>query len=144
MSAAIIPWLAVPAFLLFFAGMWLGITKLLLALAGWRRLEERFPDTGEAALFTTRPRFATMGSGVKFERSLTLSACRSGLRVTIGPLLGRGRKPFLVPWSEIAAGPGRGPSGRPIFKHPIRLVLGAPEVGRLTLEEQTWVELQRR
>lgn len=97
-------WFLIPAlFVLFGGGLWLGVTTLLGALSGWRAIERRYPDRPEPALEQLRGQSGRMGVGVNFNRCLRLDICTSGLRVAVPRILGPFSRPFLVPWSEIAA-----------------------------------------
>lgn len=89
-------------FLAVFAAMWLGMTALLGAMSGWKGLEERYRDTEERALLKLRGQSGVL-NGVEYRGVMDLSACRSGLRVSVWRLFGFSQKPFLVPWASIRA-----------------------------------------
>jgi hypothetical protein len=133
MSTSVVPWLAGPGFVVFFVVMWLCMSTLLMTFAGWRRLEARYPDTGEPALLTLRGRSGSMGMGVSMNGILRLSACRSGLRIGIWRIFGPFQRPFLVPWDHITATPKT-----MFFMRRVRLSFGAPEVGQLTIDDRSW------
>ena len=122
--------------LLFFVALWLLITTVLGGLSGWSALARRFPDRTEAPRFELRGQSAAMGMGVQLRGILTFSACPSGLRVAIARVFAPFSKPFLVPWSEIEARPRGG-----MFVDMMRLGLGRPEAGAMTVTARTWQRL---
>ena len=125
---AILATLAVAAFLLFFAALWLAVTTLLAVLSGWLRLAARYPDRSDEPLLRMRGSSGTMGLGVNLRGVLTLSACRAGLRVGIMRLLGPFCRDFLVPWDSITVA-----RKRVLFRPVARLEFGRPAVGALTI-----------
>lgn len=131
----------IPAWLPFlfpvaFIGLWLLVTRLLSAMSGWDTLQDRYPDRADPPLLALRFQSGTMGRGVNYGNCLTLTATRIGLRVATWRIFGLFSSPFLVPWSEIRAEPGR-----MLFMHTVRLRFGNPEQGQLTLRRGTWERL---
>jgi len=122
--------------LLFFVALWLLITTLLGGLSGWSALSRRFPDRTEVPRVQLKGQSAAMGMGVQLRGILTFSACPSGLRVGIARVFAPFSHPFFVPWSEIDARPRGG-----IFVDMIRLGLGNPEAGAMTVSARTWQRL---
>ena len=119
-----------------FVGMWLFITTMLGVLSGWFALQSQFPRGDEAPLVTFRRLSGSMGLGVNLNGILTLSACPSGLRIAIWRAFGPFQRPFLVPWAEIS------PESKTRFFMPMaRLGLGAPEIGKLTIDAGIWQKL---
>lgn len=101
------------AFLLFFAGMWFGVSTLLSGLSGWFVLMRRFPDKPEEApVLTLKSQSGSMGVGVNMRNILNLYACPSGLRVGILRLFGPFSRDFLVPWSQLTVERSDGWLGR--------------------------------
>jgi hypothetical protein len=122
--------------LLFFVALWLLITTLLGGLSGWSALSRRFPDRSETPRLQLRGQSAAMGMGVQLRGILTFSACPSGLRVGIARLFAPFSKPFFVPWNEIDALPKGG-----LLVDMMRLGLGHPEAGAMTVTARTWRRL---
>jgi hypothetical protein len=122
--------------LFFFAALWLLITTLLAGLSGWLGLARRFPDRAETPRFQLKGQSAAMGMGVQLRGILTFSACPSGLRVTIWRAFAPFSKPFFVPWGEIDARPRGG-----LFVDMMRLGLGNPEAGAMTVTARSWQRL---
>lgn len=119
-----------------FIGMWLVITSILGLLSGWYGLMERYPDRREPALARIGFLSGMMGVGVSLRGILTLTACQSGLRVSIWRIFGPFSRPFFVPWREIATQP------KTIFFSPmVRLSFGKPEVGVLSIGARAWERL---
>jgi hypothetical protein len=125
----------------FFAGMWILATTIIGAASGWFALQKRYPATPGPALLTMRFMSAGMrASGVplpaSFAGMLTLSACASGLRVSMWRVFGPFCRPFLVPWDEIRVETRTG------FLMPQAVLrFGDPAVAAMTLEMQVWQRL---
>ena len=119
-----------------FVGMWLLITTMLGVLSGWFALQSQFDRGDEAPLVTFRRLSGSMGLAVNLNGVLKLSACPSGLRISISRMFGPFQRPFLVPWAEISA------ERKTRFFMPMtRLGLGAPEIGKLTIDAGIWQKL---
>ena len=120
-----------------FAMLWVLVTTLLGFASGWFRLQDRFLDSGtEPALLKLGFRSGALG-WVNLNNALTLSACRSGLRIGMWKALGPFQRPFLVPWAQPRAGPVR----RLVVSR-VQLSLGTPAVGRLEIGTRDWEQLQ--
>lgn len=91
-----------PIWLLFLLPvLWLSITTLLAVLCGWYSLMRRFPDRSEEqALLRVTGQSGSMGL-VGMRGILILSACNSGLRVSMNRLFGPFNRSFFVPWEQI-------------------------------------------
>ena len=122
--------------LLFFVALWLLVTTLLGGLSGWSAIARRFPDQAETPRFQLKGQSAAMGMGVQLRGILTFSACPSGLRVTIWRIFAPFSKPFFVPWNDVHARPKGG-----VFVDMMRLGLGNPEAGAMTVTARTWQRL---
>ncbi|MES2056471.1 MAG: hypothetical protein V4564_11080 [Pseudomonadota bacterium] len=119
-----------------FIGMWLMITTMLGAIAGWFTLQQHYPASDQPILLKLRARSGSMGPGVALSGILTLSAGPSGLRVGISRLFGPFQKPFLVPWREIRA------EAKTFFFVPmVKLSFGNPTNGTLKIDARTWQRL---
>ncbi len=121
---------------LFFAAAWLAITSFFGLLAEWFSLQDRFPNDDDAALLNLNMRSGWMGVGVAFNSCLTLTACRSGLRISVWRILGPFQRPFLVPWNQIKA-----TQKSMLFVPMARLEFGTPNLGRLTINARDWQKL---
>ena len=94
-------------FPIFFVGMWLAITTFLGKASGWQKLEEIYADM---KLDPLRRRFrmqsaslgGAFGMPVNYNSCLTIEACSSGLRFRLWRIFGLFRRPFMVPWRDIA------------------------------------------
>lgn len=121
----------------FFISLWLFVTSLLGLLAGWFSLQKHYPRGDDDALLTLRGLSGRMGMvGVNFSGVLRLSACPSGLRVGLFRLFGPFQRPFTVPWNAIDAQPKAS-----FFFPMVRLGLGRPEIGTLTISRSVWARL---
>lgn len=124
-------------FLITFPLLWLGITALLMTLAGWSRMAERFPDRPEEpAILTLGMQSGRIGFGVQFRGALRLTACRSGLRIGVLRLFAPFHRPILVPWNQIEE-----TRSKLFFQWESRLTLGKPEAGRLVIATSVWERL---
>ncbi len=117
----------------FFIGFWLFITTTLAVMSGWFGLRARYPDTGEEPLVRRRVGSASMGLGVHLRGMVTLAACPGGLRISVNRLMAPFQRPLLIPWNEIEA-----EDARSFFEPVVRLRLGRPQIGRLTIGVRDW------
>lgn len=93
---------AITATLLFFL-----VGHLLAAVGGWRALAEHYRASDEPA----GERFSWCSLRlrvVNYNNCLNLVAGRSGLHLSIFPLLRSGHPALLLPWSEITLTPSSG------------------------------------
>lgn len=120
----------------FFAGLWFVVTMVLGLLSGWYPLAALYPDRDEEARLTLKSKSGMMGVGVSMNGILNLSACPSGLRVSIWRIFGPFCRPFFVPWDDIKVS-----SRQQFFQQMTRLGFGRPEAGVLTVEARTWERL---
>jgi hypothetical protein len=125
-----------PAILILVAG-WIFVTTLLTALSGWWRLAAAFPNRDDVAL--VRVRWCSGRLGLTDYRSiLTLTGCRTGLRVGVNRLFGPFCRSFFVPWQIIAV------TRKTTFLWPrAELQLGMPRVGTLTISSNVANRLAR-
>ena len=89
------------AFPIFFAMLWLVITTLLSLLSGWFHLMRRFPDREDVPIVRLTWQSGRLGI-VGMRSLLTLSACKTGLRVGMLRAFGPFSRPFFVPWDQIS------------------------------------------
>ena len=128
-------WLA-GFFPVFFILFWILITALLGVFSGWFKLQARFPSDDETPLLRLPMRSGSM-YGINFNGILTFEACTSGLRLRLWRIFGPFQRPFQVPWNQIEAEPVSR-----FFEPKIRLRLGRPEAGRLTIDLRAWEKLK--
>jgi hypothetical protein len=92
-------------FLIGFPIMAFGIFKLVITLVNlgldWGRVEARFPNRPDEVLAVYELQSAIMGAGVQLTNCLTITACRTGMRVEMWRLFGRRSGPFFVPWRDL-------------------------------------------
>jgi len=128
-------WLVI-VFPLAFVLFWVLVTAMLGAVTGWYKLQRHFPTGTERPLVTLRMRSGAMGVGVGLHCLLTLRACPMGLRISILRMFGPFQRPFEVPWNQIRVEPAKA-----FFQPLVRLRLGTPEIGRLTIDARSWRRL---
>jgi hypothetical protein len=126
------------AFPLFFIVMWLGATSLLGLISGWYFLAARFPDQPEEPLFRLNGLSGSMGLGVSFSRILTISVCRSGLRIAMWRVFGPFCRPFFVPWGSLTV-----TRKTVLFMPVVRLGFDDVPLGRLTIARSAANRLAR-
>ncbi len=127
--------LGIPTFFVF---LWLVITSAIVGASGWGRLQKRFPARDDAPYLTLTRQTGSLGLST-FKSVLRLDACPLGLRVGMTRLIGPFHRSFEVPWGEISAEPGS-------FFHVerVRLHLGMPEAGTLSIPAAAWQQLSAR
>ena len=118
-------------FLVCFPILWFAVTLILSRLSGWFALMERYPDQAEDALDVLANQSGSLGV-VSMRGILTLSVCRSGLRIGIMRIFGPFCKDFFVPWTEITI-----TRVDRFFWTFAKLTFGHPSVGRLTVFAHT-------
>lgn len=123
-------------FPLIFAALWLSVTTLLGGLSGWFALQRRYDRGTERSALTLHMLSGTMGVGVRLNGVLTLSACQSGLRISIWRIFGLFQRPFFVPWQEVHC-----QSVDRFFQPMSKLVFGSPAVGHLIINRSAWQRL---
>ena len=122
-----------------FIGIWLLATTMIWLLAGWRSLQERFPDRDELPLARLRFQSAIFGGsffGASYGNCLRFGVCRSGLRVAVWRVFAPWSRPFFVPWTAIRTEPKRF-LGLPHYIIGFyRLRCGDPEVQSMILTDR--------
>lgn len=100
----------VPAVLVFFAGMWVVASFLLAALAGWRRLAEKYAVTdhmpsGESINWQS----GTMGHGlpVNYKGCLNLTLAPEGLGLATVKIFSFGHPKLFIPWGDLEISEGK-------------------------------------
>lgn len=127
-----------------FLGMWLLITTIIAHVSGWFVLQARYPDADEPALLKLGGLSGSMAIGgspmpASFRGILTLSACPSGLRVSMNRIFGPFTRPFFVPWEQI-----RVESKTGLLGPRVTLSFGDPAAARMTIETYIWQRLAER
>jgi hypothetical protein len=91
----------IPVFvILFFGGLWCGISLLLSRVGGWSGLAERFPAPEQPEGKRFRSQSGRLGL-VNYNRCLTIYISKGGLYLSMTPLFRVGHRPMLIPWKEI-------------------------------------------
>ena len=104
--------------------MWWAILKLFSRLCGWPRLAARYRAPCEPPGQKLTGQSLGIGA-IRFRNSMTLSIGSEGLYLSALLL----RPPLLIPWREFGWGGETKIYGKPA----IRLTVGHPEVGAITL-----------
>lgn len=116
-------------FPVFFVALWLFVTYILGFASGWFRLMERYPDRAdEKPLQQLWMQSGQMG-WVSMRGVLHLSACRSGLRVSMLRIFGAFQRPYLVPWRDITVRR----KDRWLVGQVAELEFGNPKIANLTV-----------
>ena len=87
----------------FFVAMWLGVTFLLSAMGGWRKLAEHYSTSGGFTGKRFRFRSAQLGGYVNYGGCLTLGSDSQGLYLAVLPFFRMAHPPLLIPWNDIGA-----------------------------------------
>jgi len=82
--------------------VWVGGGLVLDDVSGWSRLSRVFPDKSEPPLRSLGFQSGSMGS-FQCRGILSLSACSTGLRLSLMRLVAPLSRDIMVPWSEIYA-----------------------------------------
>lgn len=132
-----------------FVGLWLAVGSLVIWISGWYGLMDRFPDRHETPLTKLTWQSGMMGRA-RLRGVLTLSACPTGLRLSIMKVFAPFARDVFVPWSEIEV------TRKDWFLGKVaELKLGRPASGSLTIAASTadalaaaaqtrWPEQRRR
>lgn len=123
-----------------FIAFWILITQLLASHSGWNALQDQYPDTDEPAIRTLRFQSGSFRRinfslrRVNYGGVLTLSATRTGLRVSVWKIFGPFQRRFLVPWNAMTLGTRRGLMGSAWAE----LRIAGPEEITLSLPMSIW------
>ena len=109
-------------------------------LSGWPSIAKHYPDSDDPVIAKFNLGMAQVGS-LTLRCPMSVSACRSGLRVTIWRGFFPLGHPFLVPWNEIRA--QQKIAGAWDFYDTARLNFGRPTVGRMVLPADIWERLAK-
>jgi hypothetical protein len=118
-------------------GTWIALIAFLATLSGWGRLTAMFPDRPEPSLLTLRGQQGMIGR-VTYRGALVLSACPSGMRVSMSKISGPFLKPFFVPWGSLSAAPVT-----KAFEVWAELRFDGYSDGRLYVGANSWERLRR-
>ncbi len=116
--------------------MWKVITSLLGKTSGWFALARRYAGRDPSPELVLRFRSGMMGMRVRFSGSLTFTASRAGLGMSVWRFLGGVYRPMLIPWREIVVTPD---ASR--FGNYTRLAFGRPEIGHILIATWVWEKL---
>jgi hypothetical protein len=119
------------------AGIWLLSGTIWGWLSGWNALAGRYPDRREPPLAEVRGQSGYVGN-VGIRGMLSITACASGLRVSVWRFFCPWARPFFVPWDVIHAGFRKASPFDLLDKVTLRF-----PAGKLTLMMPTWVRLSK-
>ncbi len=119
--------------------LWLLVTSIIGIAAGWFRLRRAYPSDDLPTAVVLRGQSAEMGAGARFTGVLTLAGGRDGISVSVARLLGPFQRPILIPWRDITAERRK----LMIGGKAVRLSIGKPEIGTITIHDQAWDQLTR-
>lgn len=120
--------LIIVGFPIAFVLVWSGVTLILSAIGGWKRIAAAFP--GRDGLDGRRHRRVTgMVGWVSYRAVLTVTVTPEGIGITVLPVFKAGHPPLFLPWSAI-----RNPQRRSwLVFEAVSFTIGEPAVGRMTL-----------
>jgi len=87
-------------FLLFFAGVWLGVCSLLARLSGWPRLAAHFRAAARPAGEPIKAQVVGVGR-VREIKVTHMIVSAAGLYLYVNPLFRVLRPPLLLPWARV-------------------------------------------
>jgi hypothetical protein len=123
--------LSIGSFLLFFVGMWCGISLLLSAMGGWRRLAGGFRAGDEPC-----GKLFFMQSGkvglVNYSSCLTIHSASNGFYLSVWLPFRLGHPPLFIPWSAIRNFRPR----RFLWFERVEFDVGSPNVATLQLSKK--------
>lgn len=102
MSAYPFETFSVPAYILLFIILWIGICKLISAAGGWRVLAR---DYRADSLFDGQKLwFKSLGmrSWTNYSNCITVGANKYGLYLSVLPIFRIGHPPLFFPWTDIS------------------------------------------
>ena len=108
------------------------------AFSDWYSLATLYPNRPEAALLKLDGWQGSIND-MGFKGDLTLSACRTGLRLETSRFFHPFCRPLLVPWAEIQSEFKK--AGSWDVYDPVVLTFGEPPAGRLKIDSKIWTRL---
>jgi len=102
MSAYPIEPFSVPAYILFFIILWMGVCKLISATGGWRILAR---DYRANSLFDGQKlwlKSATLRRWTNYSNCVNMGANKYGLYLSVLLLFRIGHPPLFIPWTDIS------------------------------------------
>jgi len=102
MSAYPVEPFSVPAYIVFFLILWIGVCKLISATGGWRILAR---DYRANSLFDGKKlwlKSVGMRSWTNYSNCITVGANKYGLYLSVLPIFRIGHPPLFFPWTDIS------------------------------------------
>ena len=126
-----------------FAVFWLILGYALCAVSGWFRLQKRYAAELRPGALSPVRESVRLGSAyvgpIRYNNVLRVSARPEGLGLSVLRLMGPFQKPLLIPWTDVKS---RSDGKRFLLGAMVRVDLGQPPRGRLTLREQDWRRIE--
>lgn len=95
----------IAAWLIVFPLLWIAICSLLMAVSGWNRLAERYPERSDRLLQSLQFQSGAIGpnplASINFSACLTFDVGRKGLRIKVMRLFAPFSQPIFVEWSKL-------------------------------------------
>lgn len=93
---------SVPAYILFFIILWMGVCKLISATGGWKILAR---DYRANSLFSGRKLWlnsAALRRWTNYSNCVNIGVNKYGLYLSILPIFRIGHPPLFIPWTDIS------------------------------------------
>ena len=115
-------------------------SRLFARGGGYARLVERFPASGGPPVGALHGETVMLANTVAYKRCVTLGATAEGLYLRPSPPLAKKHPAAFIPWGEVR----RVERASLYWRSALRLVVGDPPVGELTMLSQTYDALRRQ
>lgn len=121
------------------AGPFSFLSGLFARAGGYEALAQRFPAAGEPA-GALRAQTVMLANTVAYKRCVTLAASPQGLYLRPRPPLGSPLAAALIPWAQVT----RVERATLYWQSAVRLVIGEPAVGEVTVLAEVYEALRRQ
>ena len=98
--------LSVPAHILFFIIIWVGVCKLISVVGGWNILSRDYQANSAFAGKKMRLKSVGMRRWMSYNNCITVGADKYGLYLSVFPLFRVGHPPLFFPWTDISTEEG--------------------------------------
>lgn len=115
------------------------LSRLFAQGGGYARLVERFPAPGGPPAAALHGETVMLANTVAYKRCVTLGATAEGLYLCPSPPLAKKHPAALIPWGEVR----RVERTSLYWRSALRLVIGDPPIGEVTMLIQVYETLRR-
>jgi len=116
------------------------LSRLFAEGGGYARLAERFPASGAPPVGTLHGETVMLANTVAYKRCVTLGATAEGFYLRPAPPLAKKHPAAFIPWGEVK----RVERASLYWRSALRLVVGDPPIGEVTMFSHTYDALRRQ